>query len=290
MEKSEIKDLYNQSDEVLKLLKVSVMLLPYVNGDEATAEATYKAIDTAAHLVTIVKTMCDYMIDDGSTDMRERLQVIKSEATQIESNVAKMGYSKERFALMLNCRAIINNIKDMEEWTANGVEPQHEAPKAPQQPSEANDGELAGNDNKTRPEPTAKPVVKEQLPTIYDDEINKTREQHVFYNAIQKGWMELKGSTYEWKRNMEYLALMCGLLYWGDKVTDDLGANTNSLGEYPKILSKSTDRFKYKSGEVTKTSKDIKALFGGVDVSNLRSQLNELPDLYDSIVRLFHTD
>lgn len=174
------------------------------------------------------------------------------------------------------------------EW--KDPEPQHKAPEAPLQPNEGNDGELAGNGNETRPKPTAKSIVKEQLPTIYDDEINKTREQHVFYNAIQKGWMELKGSTYEWKRNMEYLALMCGLLYWGDKVTDDLGANTNSLGEYPKILSKSTDRFKYKSGEVTKTSKDIKALFGGVDVSNLRSQLNELPDLYDSIVRLFHTD
>ena len=144
MKKSEIKDLYNQSDSALRMLKAMTLLLPYAKGDKAIIEA----IDTAAHLVTIVKTMCDYMIDDGSTDMRERLQVIKSEATQIESNVAKMGYSKERFALMLNCRAIINNIKDMEEWTANGVEPQHEAPEAPQQPSEGNDGELAGNTTK----------------------------------------------------------------------------------------------------------------------------------------------
>ena len=102
--------------------------------------------------------------------------------------------------------------------------------------------------------------------------------------------MELKGNTYNWKRNQEYLALMCGLLYWGDKVKDDYGANTDSLGEYPKKLSKSSHRFKYKSGETTKTSKDIKALFGGTDVSNLRSQLTKLPDEFNSIVRLFPTD
>lgn len=174
------------------------------------------------------------------------------------------------------------------EW--KDPEPQHKAPEAPQQPPEDAGGQLAGNGNEARPEPTAKPIVKEQLPTIYDDEVNKARERHVFYNAIKKGWMELKGSTYEWKKNRGYLALMCGLLYWGDKVTDDLGANTDSLGEYPKILLKSTHRFKYESGEVTKTSKDIKDLFGGVDVSNLRSQLDELPDEYDSIVTLFPTE
>lgn len=169
-------------------------------------------------------------------------------------------------------------------------EPQHKAPEALQQPVEGNDGELAGNGNETRPEPTAKPVEKEQLPTIYDDEVNKAREQHVFYNAIQRGWMELKGSTYKWKKNRGYLALLCGLLYWGDKVKTNYGANTDSLGEYPKILSKAKHRFKHESGEVTKTSKDIKDLFGGVDVSNLRSQLNKLPDEYDSILRLFPTE
>lgn len=162
--------------------------------------------------------------------------------------------------------------------------------KPQQQPSESAGGHLAGNGNETRPEPTAKPVVKEQLPTIYDDDVSKAKEQHVFYNAIQKGWMELKGSTYKWKRNKGYLALLCGLLYWGDKVTTNYGANTDCLGEYPKKLSKAKHRFIYKSGEVTKTSKDIKDLFGGVDVSNLRSQLNELPDEYDSIVNLFPTD
>ena len=165
------------------------------------------------------------------------------------------------------------------------------APEALQQPPEGAGGQLADNGNETRPEPTAKPIVKEQLPTIYDDEVNKAREQYVFYKAIKGGWMELKGSTYEWKRNQFYLALMCGLLYWGDKVTDDLGANTNSLAEYPKILLKSIHRFKYKSGDTIKTKKDIEALFGGANVSNLRSQLIELSQVeeYDSIVRLFPT-
>ena len=160
--------------------------------------------------------------------------------------------------------------------------------KATKQPIKGNDGELAGSGNKTRPEPTAKAVEKETLPTIYDDEENKAREQQVFFNAIKGGWMELKGSTYSWKMNRCYLALMCGLLYWGDKVKDD-HCKTDSVGDYTKFLSKSEHRFKYKSGEVTKTSKDIQKLFGGVNVSNLRSQLKELPDLYDSIVRLFPT-
>lgn len=180
-----------------------------------------------------------------------------------------------------------NYVRDT--YSVRKWKPQHKAPEALQQLPEGAGGQLAGNGNETCPEPTAKPVVKEQLPTIYDD-VNKAKEQHVFYNAIQRGWMELKGSTYKWKQNRGYLALLCGLLYWGDKVKTNYGANTDSLGEYPKTLSKSNHRFKYESGEVTKTSKDIKDLFGGVDVSNLRSQLNELPDEYDSILMLFPTD
>lgn len=176
-----------------------------------------------------------------------------------------------------------------DEWPTNR-KPQQKHIEAPQQLIGGNSGELAGNGNETRPEPKAKPIAKEQLPTIYDDKVNKAREQHVFYNAIKGGWMELKGSTYKWKKNRGYLALLCGLLYWGDKVKTNYGANTDSLGEYPKILSKAKHRFKYESGEVTKTSKDIKDLFGGVDVSNLRSQLTELPDEYGSITRLFPTD
>lgn len=164
------------------------------------------------------------------------------------------------------------------------------ASKPQQQPPESAGGQLAGNGNKTLSEPTAKPIAKEQLPTIYDGEVDKAREQYVFFNAIKGGWMELKGSTYKWKRNKAYLALLCGLLYWGDKVKTNYGTNTDSLGEYPKILSKTKHRFRYESGEVTKTSKDIKDLFGGVDVSNIRSQIDELPDEYNSILRLFPTE
>lgn len=291
MKRSEIKDLYNQSDSALRLLKAIALLLPYCNGEQATAEATQKAAAQAANLWNPVKVMCDYMINDGSIDMTERLQNIKAEVSQIELSVAKMGYSNERMPLLLNCRAIINQIKDMEAWTTDNPEPQQKHTEAPQQPIGGNSGELAGNGKENAPEGSTQPnIKKEELPTIYDDAINKAREQQVFDNAIKGGWMQLNGTTYKWLKNKEYLALMCGLLYWGDEVKDDLGAKTDDWGEYPKTLSKSKHRFKYEYGGGIKTSKDIKDLFGGVDVSNLRSQLTELPDEYDSITRLFPTD
>lgn len=166
MKKSEIKDLYNQSDEALKLLDASVSLLPYVKDGEATAKATCEAKGIAARLDTIVKTMCDYMIDDGSFDMTERLQVIKSKAKQIEHDVAKMGYSKERYELALNCRSIINNIKDVEEWTANGVEPQHEAPEG----TNGESGETQGNENKKPSEAKETPRKSPSWDELTDDE------------------------------------------------------------------------------------------------------------------------
>ncbi len=220
MKKSEIKDLYNQSDSALRMLKAMTLILPYAKGDKTIIEA----IDTAAHLVTIVKTMCDYMIDDGSTDMRERLQVIKSEATQIESNVAKMGYSKERFALMLNCRAIINNIKDMEEWTANGVEPQHEVPEAPQQPIEGNDGELAGNGNETRPDESPGDDDSQYINLPLGMQTPDKRAEKILKSAIDNGWMgadENQGTWYGFdktkdgrrKNYMQSLAYLCGKTY-----------------------------------------------------------------------------
>lgn len=167
-------------------------------------------------------------------------------------------------------------------------EPQQKHTEALQKPIGGNSGELAGNGKENTTEGSTQPnIKKEELPTIYDDAINKAREQQVFYNAIKGGWMQLNGTTYKWQKNKEYLALMCGLLYWGDKVKDD---RTDPLGYRPKILSKSKHRFNYESGECKKTSKDIKDLFGGVDVSNLRSQLRKLPDEYGSITRLFPTD
>lgn len=177
-----------------------------------------------------------------------------------------------------------------DEWPTNR-KPQQKHIEATQQPIGGNSGELAGNGKGNATEGSTQPKIKkEELPTIYDDDINKAREQQVFYNAIKGGWMQLNGTTYKWLKNKEYLALMCGLLYWGDEVKDDLGAKTDDWGEYPKTLSKSKHRFNYESGECKKTSKDIKDLFGGVDVSNLRSQLTELPDEYGSITRLFPTD
>lgn len=149
MKKSEIKDLFNQSIAATNLLKVNVVLLPYARGNTAI----HTAIEMSARLDSIVKAICDYMIDDGSVDMTERLQEIKAEARKIESDVAKMGYSKERVTLCLNCRSIINNIKDAEEW----AKPQQEAPEAPQQQNECLCGELAGNNNKTTSKPKRTP-------------------------------------------------------------------------------------------------------------------------------------
>jgi hypothetical protein len=131
MKKSEIKDLYNQSDAALRLLKALTLLLPY-SSDQVIAENTMKAAAQAAELWKPVKVMCDYMIDDGSTDMTDRLLNIKAVVINIQNSVLKMAIadSKEAFVLIQNCQAIINTIKDMEEWTANGVEPQHTAPEA----------------------------------------------------------------------------------------------------------------------------------------------------------------
>ncbi len=146
MKRSEIKDLYNQSDSALRLLKCMALILPYCNGEQAAA------------LWNPVKVMCDYMIDDGSIDMTERLQNIKAEVSQIELSVAKMGYSKEQMPLLLNCRAIINQIKDMEAWTANNPQPQQKHTEAPQQPIGGINGELAGNGNENAPEALQQPI------------------------------------------------------------------------------------------------------------------------------------
>jgi hypothetical protein len=280
MKKSEIKDLYNQSNEALTLLKAYVKMLPFADGNKATLQA----IDTAAHLVTIVKTMCDYMIDDGCTDMTARLQDIKAEAKQIELDVARMDYDKERFLIMLNCRAIINNIKDMEEWTANSVEPQQAAPEAPQQPSDGNSRELAGSSNETPPEGKRQTVIKkEDLPTIYDDE-NKVREQQVFYNAIQNNLMVLNadGKGYTWKTNGKLLALMCAILYWNDEIKKNTVSNDPLNTTFSYTLEKNNVYFE--------DAARLKEMFGGKDVSNYRTKLHKLgklPENWELIDKLF---
>ena len=231
MKKSEIKDLYNQSDEALRMLKAMVLLLPYAKGNTAIS----KAIAIAANLVAIVKTMCDYMIDDGSYDMTESLQAIMSEVRQIESNVAKMGYSEERVVLARNCRAIINNIKDVEKWTNNIVEPQPETIKAPQQANECEDGELTGKGTELQPEGKTEP----QQPTNYIElplgmqMQNSDRPERIFTKAVDKGWMEtIDENTGNWigfvktkdgiiKSAKRTLAYLCHMIYgdnvpWGD--------------------------------------------------------------------------
>ena len=189
MKRSEIKDLYNQSDSALRLLKCMALILPYCNGEQATAEATQKAAAQAAALWNPVKVMCDYMIDDGSIDMTERLQNIKAEVSQIELSVAKMGYSKEQMPLLLNCRAIINQIKDMEAWTANTPQPQQKHTEAPQQPIGGSSGELAGNGNENAPEGSDNGSKYIELPLSM--QTDDKRAEKVFTEAFNKGWLQV---------------------------------------------------------------------------------------------------
>ena len=265
-----------------------------------------------------VKALCDYMFADGKIDIDKDICRIYGYAKELHTNTIsyinsnddikrvlyednKAEHDKEPASLKelaeelirIECEAmkIADTISQYFKRRGKPIEPQQNVIAAPLQPSDGSGGELTDSGSETRPEGNEQPaIIKEELPTIYDDDVNKAREQYVLYKAIKAGWMRLNGTTYQWQKNVSYLALMCGLLYWEDKVIDDNGAETDDWGEYPKILSKSTHRFKYKSGEITKTSKDINTLFGGVNVSNARSQLDELPDEYGSITRLFLTD
>ena len=264
MKRSEIKDLYNQSDSALRLLKCMALILPYCNGEQATAEATQKAAAQAAALWNPVKVMCDYMIDDGSIDMTERLQNIKAEVSQIELSVAKMGYSKEQMPLLLNCRAIINQIKDMEAWTANNPQPQQKHTEAPQQPIGGINGELAGNGNENAPEALQQPI---RIITINNTDL----EISVFGKAITKGYITLKpDGTYEWNKTNRLLAYMCGRLYCGDRVREDKNDYTTE----------------YKKGRGTLPAKELKKLFGA-DVGKTRDNI-DVPGHYDIIDELFN--
>lgn len=219
MKRSEIKDLYNQSDSALNLLKATALLLPYCNGEQATAEATLKAAAQAAALWNPVKAMCDYMIDDGSIDMTERLQNIKAEVSQIELSVAKMGYSKERMPLLLNCRAIINQIKDMEAWTTNTPEPQQKHTEAPQQPIGGNSGELAGNGNESAPEGENVPPAENYIELTPELQTTDKKAEKVFTEAFNEGWITKRNDGgYQWKgfgdiSRTRKLAYMCAQIY-----------------------------------------------------------------------------
>ena len=114
MKKSEIKDIYNESKSAIQLIKAKSLLLPFAKDIDELALTIAEDIRL---FFPVVKKTCDYIIDDGSEDFSELLQEINKEMRQIESDVAKLGYSKARFVLLQNCRAIINNIKDVEIWT-----------------------------------------------------------------------------------------------------------------------------------------------------------------------------
>ena len=165
------------------------------------------------------------------------------------------------------------------------VQPQQKHTEAPQQPIGGNSGELAGSDNENAPEGSKQPVIKkEDLPTIYDDEINKVREQQVFYNAIQNKLMVLNndGKSYIWKKKCRLLALMCALLYWNDEI-EKTEVRMDALNtKFVYTLKKNDIYFE----EAAK----LKEMFGGKDVSNYRTKLHnlgKLPENWEIIDKLF---
>lgn len=164
-------------------------------------------------------------------------------------------------------------------------EPQQKHTEAPQQPIEGNSGELAGNGNENAPEGSTQPdIKKEDLPTIYNDAINKVREQQVFYNAIQNKFMELNndGKSYIWKKNGRLLALMCALLYWKDEI-EKTEVRMDALNTKFVYTMKKNDIY---FEEATK----LKEMFGGKDVSNYRTKLHnlgKLPKNWEIIDKLF---
>lgn len=227
-------------------------------------------------------TLCNYMFEDGTIDINNDLLEIRQMAYELQHEAIKHESCKQ---LVTPCHKVVQNVDLYFKRKGIKIEPQQKHTEASQQPNVGNSGELAGCSNKNVPE-----IKKDKLPTIYDDGIDKEKEQTVLYNAINKGWMELKDNTYSWKKNNSYLALMCGMLYWNDTIGEDKGGTTDNFGEYPKVLKKSIHRFKYEFKGTKKTSKDIQKLFGGTDVSNLRSQLlRELGNIpeWNDILNLF---
>lgn len=125
------------------------------------------------------------------------------------------------------------------------------------EPPNIESGEIQGSGKETPPEA----LKMENLPTIYDDEETKQKEQRVFYKAIKKKWMKINesGNGYIWDKTKGYnhLAYMCGRLYCDDKIV--LG--TDGVTDI------------YKSGGRLTVAAKLKELFGGVDVAQNRSEV-----------------
>jgi hypothetical protein len=124
------------------------------------------------------------------------------------------------------------------------------------EPQNKESREIQGSGKETPPEA----LKMENLPTIFDDEETKQKEQRVFYNAIMKKWMKLNesGNGYIWDKTKGYnnLAYMCGKLYCHDDV----------------ITNRKEELELSKGGRLLIAAK-LKMLFGGVDVGQNRSEL-----------------
>lgn len=111
------------------------------------------------------------------------------------------------------------------------------------------------------PEPQQEQTGTEQtastIPTIKDTD----KERFVFRNALQKQYMTLQSGCYKWCLNKTLLAYMCGRLYCGDRIKED-------VIDYSKV---------YIKGKTQMPAQEVKALFGGVDVAANRYSIKAPP-------------
>lgn len=135
-------------------------------------------------------------------------------------------------------------------------------PKEPQraQPEQTTDAQsLNPEPEQAAPEPQQEhqEATTSTIPTINDTD----KEKFVFGNALQKQYMKLKNGCYIWTLTKSLLAYMCGRLYCGDRIKED-------ATDYSK---------EYVRGNTQMSAKEVKALFGGVDVASNRYSIKAPP-------------
>lgn len=228
-----------------------------------------------------VKILCDYMFADGKIDIEKDIRFIydcakelsvntnnyinsdsdckrvlyEDNKTELESEPISLKELAAELCKIMNGAERITETIDS--YFARRGEPHPGQTKKPHlEPPTIESGEIQGSGKETPPEA----LKMGNLPTIYDDEETKQKEQRVFYKAIKNKWMKLNesGNGYIWDKTKGYnhLAYMCGKLYCHDDV------KTNIKGE-----------LELDQGGRLLIAAKLKMLFGGVDVGQNRSEL-----------------
>ena len=229
-----------------------------------------------------VKALCDYMFADGKIDIDKDIRFIYDCAKKLsvdvrkyidsDSDIKRVLYEDNKTELdnePLSTKELAKELSRIEGGAENIArtidnyftrrgEPHPGQTKKPHpEPPNIESGEIQGSGKETPPEA----LKMENLPTIYDDEATKQREQRVFCKAIKNKWMKLNesGNGYIWDKTKGYnhLAYMCGRLYCDDKI--DIGTDGVT--------------YIYKSGGRLTVAAKLKELFGGVDVGQNRSEV-----------------